>query len=111
VVVVCAGGDVVAGAGVVAAVVRGAVVTTPAWVVGTGAPATVVVGPAGADEEVDVAFEVVVARELVDVGRSVVVGDWVATCCLGDESSPVATSNSMAASATAARAYSPTLNR
>jgi hypothetical protein len=45
-------------------------------------------------------FAVVVGPEVVDVGRGVVVvGDWVATCSFGDVSLPVATSNSMAASA------------
>jgi hypothetical protein len=45
-----------------------------------------------------------IGPDVVDVGREVVVvGDWVATCSLGDVSSPVATSKSMAASAMAAR--------
>lgn len=107
-VVVWTGGEVGAGAGDVATGARRAVVTTPAWVV-TGPPATVV---DDVDEvEVDVAFDVVVAAEVVEVGRAVVDGDWLATCCLGDVSSPVATSNNMAASAIMARAYSPTLKR
>ncbi len=49
-------------------------------------------------------LEVVVAPSVV-VGRSVVGdGDWRATCCLGDVSSPVTTSNNRAAKATVARA-------
>ncbi len=52
------------------------------------------------DEELDV----VVAPRVV-VGRVVVGdGDWRATCCLGDVSSPVTTSNNRADKATVARA-------
>jgi hypothetical protein len=94
---------------------RGAVVTTAGCVVTEppeGMVATVVVlESAGDDVEVG-AFAVVVGPDVVDVGRDVVVvGARVATCSLGDVSLPVATSKSMAASAMAARTYSPTLNR
>jgi hypothetical protein len=66
--------------------------------------ATVEVLESTVDVEVVGAFDVVVAPEVVEVGRDVVVvGAWVATCSLGDVSSPVATSKSMAASAMAAR--------
>jgi hypothetical protein len=111
-VVVATGGGVVAGA--LVPTLRGAVVTTPAWVF-TGPPdgivATVVLEFTVDEVEVG-ALDVVVDPEVVEVGRAVVVvGDWVATCSLGDVSSPVATSNSMAPSARAARTYSPTLNR
>jgi hypothetical protein len=104
-VVVATGGAVVAGA--VVPPVKGAVVTTPAGVFPVpplGMVATVVVLEPIVDE-VDVGpVEVVVAPEVVDVGRrAVVVGDCVATCCLGDVSPPVETSKSMAASAMAAR--------
>ena len=104
-VVVATGGDVVAG-GLVPRL-RGAVVTTPGWVITVppeGMVTTVVVLPSTVDEVEVGAFEVVVAPEVVEVGRAVVVvGDWVATCSLGDVSAPVATSNSMAPSAMAAR--------
>ena len=108
-VVVATGGDVVAGA---VPAVRGAVVATPGWVPPEGMVTTVVVLESTV-EEVDVgAPDVVVAPEVVDVGRTVVVvGDCVATCSLGDVSLPVATSKSMAARAMVARTYSPTLNR
>ena len=101
-VVVCTGGEVVAGA--LVPTLRGAVVTTPGWVFPVppdGRVTTVVVL-----EVVDVGpLDVVVAPDVVDVGRrvDVVVGDWVATCCLGDVSLPVATSKSMAARAMVAR--------
>jgi hypothetical protein len=49
-------------------------------------------------------------RAVVD-GAMVLVADWVATCCLGELSLPVATSNSRATSASEARAYSATLIR
>lgn len=103
-VVVATGGEV---AGALVPTLRGAVVTTPGWVFPVpleGMVATVVVLESTVDD-VDVGpLEVVVAPEVVDVGRRVVVvGDCVATCCLGDESVPVATSNSMAARAMAAR--------
>ena len=64
-------------------------------------------------EEVDVEDEelVVVEAAVLEVGRTVVVGDWVATCCLGARSGPVATSKRRVARATDARAYSPALNR
>jgi hypothetical protein len=51
-----------------------------------------------------------VTRVVVD-GATVLVADWVATCCLGELSLPVATSNSSATSASEARAYSATLIR
>ena len=106
-VVVSTGGDVVAGAGALVPTLRGAVVTTPGWVFPVpldGMVATVVVLEPIVDE-VDVGpVEVVVAPEEVDVGRTVlVVGDWFATCSLGEVSPPVATSKSMAARAMAAR--------
>lgn len=103
VVVVCAGGDVVAGGFVTTG--RGAVVAGAGCVVAMPPAATVVVvDSAGADVEVDGALDVVVAPAVVEVGREVVVmGDWVATCSLGDVSSPVATSKSMAARAREAR--------
>ncbi len=56
------------------------------------------------DVDVDEELEVVVAPRVVVVGRAVVDGDWRATCCLGDVSSPVTTSNNRAAKATEARA-------
>ena len=56
------------------------------------------------DVDVDEELEVVVAPRVV-VGRVVVEdGDWRATCCLGDVSSPVTTSNNRAAKAMVARA-------
>lgn len=101
-VVVATGGDVVAGALVPA--VRGAVVATPGWVPPEGMVATVVVLESTVEEVDAGAIDVVVAPEVVDVGRMVVVvGDCVATCSFGDVSLPVATSNSMAARATVAR--------
>ena len=102
-VVVWTGGEVGVGADV-PAVVRGAVVTTPAGCVVTGPPAMVVPGAVveGDEVEVDVALEVVVARKVV-VGCAVVDDDWLATCCLAEVSAPVATSKSMATRATAAR--------
>jgi hypothetical protein len=104
-VVVATGGDVVAGA--LVPTLRGAVVTTPACVVTEppgGMVATVVVLESTVDDVEVGAFDVVGAPEVVEVGRAVVgVGDWVATCSLGDVSLPVATSKSMAASAMVAR--------
>ena len=103
-VVVCTGGDVVAGALVPR--LRGAVVTTLGWVITAppeGIVATVVVLESTVDEVEVGALVVVVAPEVVEVGRAVVEGDWVATCSLGDVSSPVATSKSMAPKAMAAR--------
>lgn len=90
-------------------VLRGAVVTTGGCVdpvPPAGAPAAVVEVCATVDdvEEVGPVDDVVVARVLVVVGPAVVDGDWVATCCLGDVSPPVATSKSRAARATDARA-------
>lgn len=105
-VVVSTGGEVVAGA--LVPELRGAVVATVGWVLPVrpaGMVTTVVVLPATV-EEVDVVgpLDVVVAPAVVDVGRRVVVvGAWVATCCLGEVSAPVATSTSMAARAMAAR--------
>ena len=103
-VVVATGGEVVAGA--LVPTLRGAVVTTGGCVVAEppeGMVATVVVLDVTDDVEVDEAFDVVVAPAVVDVGRTVVVGDWVATCSLGAVSAPVASSNSMAARAMVAR--------
>ena len=104
-VVVATGGAV--GAGALVPTLRGAVVATPAWVFPVpleGMVATVVVLESTV-EEVDVGPLVVVAPDVVDVGRRVVVvvGDCVATCSLGDVSPPVATSKSIAAKAMAAR--------
>lgn len=113
--VVVVGGSVVAvvvatGGGEGGALVptlRGAVVTTPAWVVTEppdGRVTTVVVLESTVDDVEVGAFDVVVAPDVVEVGRAAVVeGDWVATCCFGDVSAPVATSRSMAANAMAAR--------
>lgn len=103
--VVSTGGEV--GGGALVPGFRGAVVATVGWVLPVspgGMVATVVVLPTTV-EEVDVVgpLDVVVAATVVDVGRTVVVGDWVATCCFGEVSAPVATSNSMAARAMAAR--------
>ena len=110
-VVVWGGGEVVPGVrGEVVPVFRGAVVPTDGWVVavvppGPGAEATMVVVDSTVEDvevdevlDVDVRATVVVGRAVVDVGR------WVATCCLGEVSSPVATSNKSAAMATVARA-------
>lgn len=102
----------------VVVVVTGTVVTTVpvdvGEVVATGARVVVVV-PDGAgatvvevgstEVEVEVAEELdVVAAGLVVVGRAVVTGDWVATCCLGEVSRPTATSKSRATRATLASA-------
>jgi hypothetical protein len=92
-VVVATGGDVVAGA--LVPTLRGAVVTAPGWVLPVppgGMVATVVVLESTVDEVEVGALDVVVAPAVVEVGRAVVVGDWVATCSLGDVSSPAATS-------------------
>ena len=121
-VVVCTGGVVVAGAAV--PVLRGAVVTTGGEVVAEvpDEPGAVAGLPSGVDvddvedvddvdDEVVVApFDVVVGRWVVE-GATVKEGAWVATCCLGDVSPPVATSNRRPARAMVARAYSPTLKR
>ncbi len=104
-VVVCTGGDV--GVGALVPTLRGAVVATDGCVFPVppdGMVATVVVLESTGDDVEVGAFDVVVAPEVVEVGRAVVVvGDWVATCCLGDVSFPVATSKSMAPRAMAAR--------
>ena len=121
------GGLVVAtggcGFGVGAAVpgFRGAVVTTEARVVAVvtpgaagagGSPEPAVVVVVSAEIGVSGAVDVVVGRcVVVVVVRTVVRGVWLASCCLGEVSPPVATSNSRAARATEARAYSPTLKR
>ena len=103
--VVSTGGDV--GGGALVPWFRGAVVATVGWVLPVspgGIVATVVVLPATVEDvEVVGPLDVVVAATVVDVGRTVVVGDCVATCSLGEVSAPVATSNSMAARAMAAR--------
>ena len=103
-VVVCTGGDVVAGA--LVPTLRGAVVTAPGWVlpVPPDGMVTTVVVLESTVEDVG-ALDVVGAPEVVELGRAVVVveGDWVATCCLREVSSPTATSKSMAARAMAAR--------
>jgi hypothetical protein len=121
-VVVSTGGGLVAGglvAGGLVPVLRGAVVITGGDVVPEvpdGAGAAVVEVPRDVDvEEVDVddvdgPLDVVVGRCVVVV-TALVEGDWVATCCLGDVSLPVATSKRRAARAMVARAYSPTLKR
>lgn len=114
-VVVCTGGDVVpaVGGGEVVPVLRGVIVPTERCVVAVvspGAAGMVVVDSTVEDVDVDEELDVVVAPSVV-VGRAVVEDDWLATCCLDDVSSPVATSNNRAAMATVARAYSPTLNR
>jgi hypothetical protein len=118
VVVVCVGVD---GAWVVAGEVepllRGAVVTTAACVVTVtpGPPAVELVeGPAVVEDvDVDGLLDVVVSNTVVFSRKVEVVVEaaWVATCCLGELSEPVATSNSRATRATEARAYSPTLKR
>jgi hypothetical protein len=99
-----AGGGEVAGGDVTTW--RGAVVTTWGWV-DPVPPGMVEVDPT-VDEVDDVGPPDVVAGAastlVVVVARAVVDGDWVATCCLGDVSLPVATSNSSAARAIDARA-------
>jgi hypothetical protein len=110
VVVVWTGGEVVPGVGGdVVPVLRAAVVATGCWVVaaappGPGTAAAVAVGDSMVEEvELDEVLDVDVTR--VVVGRAVVeVSAWVATCCFGEVSSPVATSNKSAAMATVARA-------
>ena len=107
-----AGGEVAGGevAGGLVPVLRGAVVITGGVVVPVppvGAGATVVVGSRGFvvdvdEEEVDEAFDVVVARMVV-VGAGDDVGVWLATDCLGEVSSPATTSNRSAAKAMVAR--------
>lgn len=102
--VVCGGAVVPVGAGVVTTGGR----VVPVVPEGAGAAVTVVVESAGGAAVVEVEVEVdaidVVEDPVVLVGRAVVVGDCVATCCLGELSVPVATSNRRAARATAAMA-------
>jgi hypothetical protein len=107
--VVAGGGAVVAGANV--PVLRGAVVATNGCVVPIPPPPPppppAVVDVDSTVDDVDVLgpFEVVVAPSaVVVVTRAVVEGDWVASCCLGDVSLPVTTSNTSAAIAIDARA-------
>lgn len=117
--VVGGGSVVVVGSGAVVGVVvvwaggavvpldDGAVVTIGARVVAVvplGPEATVVVESTVEEVDVDVELEVGRATVVVVAGRVVVVGDWVATCCLGELSVPVASSTSSAAKATAAMA-------
>ena len=109
-VVVWTGGEVGAGPGrgEAVGVLRGAVATTRGCVgavVSPGSSATgiVVVRPTVDDVDVDEELELVVAPRVV-VGRAVVDGDCLDTCCLDDVSSPVTTSNKRAAKATVARA-------
>ncbi len=107
-VVVWTVGEVVPGVGGLVPVFRGAVVPTGGCVVavappGPGAGAAVVVVDSTVEEvDEDEVLDVDVTR--VVVGRVVDVGRWVATCCLGEVSSPVPTSNNSAAMATVARA-------
>ncbi len=112
VVVVSGGGEVgCTGGEVVATVPAGRVVTTGGCVVtdppDDGMVAGVVVVDSTMGDDVEVDDEEVDGRvagaELL-VGRTVVAGDWVATCCLADVSPPVATSNRSATRATEARA-------
>ena len=113
-VVVAGGGAGAVGEGAAVPMLRGAVVTTGGWVItAPKLPAVVVDVGSTVDDVEDVeAFDVVVAASvLVVVARAVVEGAWLASCCLGDVSPPVATSNSRAARAIDARAYSPTLKR
>ncbi len=102
VVVVVAGGGVAGGAVVPGA--RGVVVATggAVFTVVDGLPATVVdVGCSDGGTEDDVG--VAAGRAVVEVGRAVVDGDWVATCW-GELSPPVATSKRRATRAIDARA-------
>ena len=96
------------GGGALVPTFRGAVVATVGWVppVSPGGMVTTVVVLPATVEDVEVVgpLDVVVAATVVEVGRRVVVGDWVATCSLGEVSDPVATSTSMAAKAMAASA-------
>jgi hypothetical protein len=120
VVVVSGGSVVVAAGGVELPVERGTVVFTT----GAGAVAVVPGGweseprvTGGASTLLDVELEEAggsvdgMVTRAVAGGATVVVADWVATCCLGELSLPVATSKSRATSATEARAYSATLIR
>lgn len=110
-VVVWTGRGVVAGlgGGEAVGVLRGVVATTRGWVgavvsPGSSAAAAVVVDDSTVDDvDVDEELELVAAPRVV-VGRAVVDGDCLATCCLDDVSSPVTTSNNRAAKATVARA-------
>ena len=108
-VVGCTGGEVVPGVGGLVPVCVGAGFRASGWLVAvvpprpdTGAAVVLVdstVEEVDVDEVLDVdVTRVVVGREVVDVGRR------VATCSLGEVSSPVATSNNSAAMATVARA-------
>lgn len=105
------GGDVWGGEIWAGPVRRGAVVATRAWVVTEPPAGAVVVGAAVEEVEPGEKLEVVAGPAVVGVGSSAVVGDWSATGWRNAVSSPVATSNSMAERARAARAYNPTLNR
>jgi hypothetical protein len=122
--VVLVGGLVVSGGVVVSVVLLvagdgAAVMTTGARVAGVvtaavfppvvaGSVAGVVVATSTLVEEVvespDRVAAGMVTRSEVVVGLMVVVGDWVATCCLGELSLPVVTSNSRATRAIEARA-------
>jgi hypothetical protein len=114
-VVVATGGDVWGG---LVPVLRGWVVATGGWVVAVVTPvpaagAAVVVAVSGGvevEDDVEVGMTIVFSGRRV-VRPTVVEGACVATCCLGDVSLPVATSNRRAAKAMEARAYSPTLKR
>ena len=80
------------------------VVATGGWVVTTppedGIVAGVVVVVDSTVDEVELDEGLDGGRvATVVVGRAVVAGDWVATCCLGDVSPPVATSKRRAAKA------------
>ena len=92
------------GGRVVAVVPDGSVVTD-----GPAAPAVVVVD--STVDDVDVDEDGVVVEASVEVGRKLVVGDWVATCWRDELSGPVATSTRRAARAMDASAYSPALKR
>ena len=98
------GGDVTGG---VVPVFRGAVVATVGWVrTAPPPPAAAVVEVVSTVDDVDVLgpLDVVVGRTVVVVTRAVVDGDWFATCCLGEVSLPVTTSNRRAARAIDAKA-------
>ena len=107
--VVVAGGGGGAVAGGLVPVLRGAVNATVGWVVKappapTLPPAVVEVVSTVVDVDVTGAFDVVVTCAVDVVTRAVVDVDWVATCCWGDVSLPVTTSNRRAARAIDARA-------
>ncbi len=111
-VVVVSGGLVVATGGEVVATVPGdRVVATGGCVVPVPpedgrVAGVVVVDSTVVDEVVELEEELdgTVTAAMVVVGRTVVTGVWVATCCLGEVSPPLATSNSRAARARKARA-------